>query len=70
MRDEEHDERYQHEGEIDTNSHTHTVPVIPAGPNHPPKSNQTTRKDQEVEFLRRDQIANQMIELKEWKDQD
>ena len=62
VRDEEHDE---HEDEHDTNSHTHEVPVIPAGPNHPPKSNQTTRKDQEVEFLRRDQIASQMVELRE-----
>ena len=57
MRDEEHDEHEdeddehedEHESEIDTNSHTHAVPITPAGPNHPPKSNQTTRKTQRVE---------------------
>ena len=27
-------------------THTNTFPVTPAGPNHPPKSNQPTRKDQ------------------------
>ena len=62
VRDEEHDE---HEDEIDTNTRTHAVPVIPGGLNHPPKSNQTTRKYTRVEFLWRDQIASQMVELKE-----
>jgi hypothetical protein len=51
--------------------HTHTrLPVTPAGPNHPPKSNQTTRKDTKVEFLWRDQIASQLVEWKGWRDQD
>ena len=62
---EEHDE---HERGIGVNRYkrTHTrLPVTPAGPNHPPKSNQTTRKDTKVEFLWRDQIASQMVE---WKD--
>ena len=32
--------------------HTHTrLPVTPADPNHPPKSNQTTRKDTRVKIL-------------------
>ena len=47
---------------------THTrFPVTPAGPNHPPKSNQTTRKDTKVEFLRKDQIASQIGRMKRLK---
>ena len=67
-RSDEHDEHEEHEGKIvrDCYKHSHTrLSVTPAGPNHPPKSNQTTRKDTKVEFLRRDQIASQMVE---WKD--
>ena len=41
----EHEEHKEHHEGNDTNTrHTHVVPVIPASPNHPPKSNQTTRK--------------------------
>ena len=32
-------------------THTNTFPVTPAGPNHPPKSNQPTRKDQRGRIL-------------------
>ena len=65
VRDEEHDEHEDHERGIEVYryKHTHTrLPVTPAGPNHPPKSNQTTRKDTKVEFLWRDQIASQLVE--------
>ena len=59
---EEHDEH----GKGNRYKHTHTrLPVTSAGPNHPPKSNQTTRKDTKVEFLWSDQIASQMVELKD-----
>ena len=44
--DDEHDEH----GKGNRYQHTHTrFPITPAGPNHPPKSNQTTRKIQRVE---------------------
>ena len=49
---EEHDEHDEHERGIGVNRYkrTHTrLSVTPAGPNHPPKSNQTTRKTQMVE---------------------
>ena len=62
------DEHDEHKRGIGVNRYkrTHTrLPVTPSGPNHPPKSNQNTRKDTKVEFLWRDQIASQMVE---WKD--
>ena len=46
----EHDEHTRGNRGKSIQTHTHTrLPVTPAGPNHPPKSNQTTRKTQMVE---------------------
>ena len=60
VRGDEYDEHEdEHEGNRYKRTHTHTPSGYSRGPESP------TRKDTNVELLRRDQIASQMVE---WKD--